>query len=77
MCIVSVAADVPVFPTVTAVITLERYEETKSQAHLFLVPRDYHKVRRTINCQRLHTYMYIHVLYIYIFMTTYLETGTS
>ena len=72
MCIVSVAADVPVFPTVTAVITLERYEETKSQAHLFLVPRDYHKVRRTLLIVKdcIPTC-------IYIFMTAYLETGTS
>ena len=27
-----------------AVITLERYEEVKTETHKFLVPRDYHKV---------------------------------
>ena len=36
--------DIPVFPTVTAVIILERYEEVKTETHKFLVPRDYHKV---------------------------------
>lgn len=38
-------ADIPVFPTVTAVITLEKYEESKAETHKFLVPRDYRKVR--------------------------------
>lgn len=38
-------ADIPVFPTVTAVITLEKYEESKTATHKFLVPRDYRKVR--------------------------------
>ena len=37
-------ADIPVFPTVTAVITLERYEEVQTETSKFLVPRDYHKV---------------------------------
>ena len=36
--------DIPVFPTVTAVITLERYNEEKTQPHMFMVPRDYRKV---------------------------------
>ena len=36
--------DIPVFPTVTAVITLERYNDEKTQPHMFMVPRDYRKV---------------------------------
>jgi hypothetical protein len=39
-----VKLDIPVFPTVTAVITLERYEEVQTETSKFLVPRDYHKV---------------------------------
>lgn len=39
-----VKLDIPVFPTVTAVITLEKYEESISATNKFLVPRDYHKV---------------------------------
>ena len=31
---------IPVFPTVTAVITLERYEEVQTETSKFLVPRD-------------------------------------
>ena len=42
--IIVCSPDIPVFPTVTAVITLERYEEVKTETHKFLVPRDYHKV---------------------------------
>ena len=42
--LVSLFSDIPVFPTVTAVVTLEKYEEMKTAAHKFLVPRDYRKV---------------------------------
>ena len=42
--IIVCSPDIPVFPTVTAVITLERYAEVKTETHKFLVPRDYHKV---------------------------------
>ena len=42
--IIVCSPDIPVFPTVTAVITLERYEEVKTETHKFLVPRDYNKV---------------------------------
>lgn len=38
------SADIPVFPTVTAVITLEKYDEKKTPPHIFMVPRDYRKV---------------------------------
>ena len=41
---VCLSADIPVFPTVTAVITLEKYEEVQTETSKFLVPRDYHKV---------------------------------
>ena len=43
-CHVCLSADIPVFPTVTAVITLERDEEVQTETSKFLVPRDYHKV---------------------------------
>ena len=43
-CLLCLHADIPVFPTVTAVITLEKYEESISATNKFLVPRDYHKV---------------------------------
>ena len=44
VCVWLLVADIPVFPTVTAVITLERYEEVQTETSKFLVPRDYHKV---------------------------------
>lgn len=44
-CLHFCSADIPVFPTVTAVITLEKYDEKKTPPHIFMVPRDYRKVR--------------------------------
>ena len=37
-------ADVPVFPTVTAVITLQKYMLKEHPIGTFLIPRDYKKV---------------------------------
>ena len=37
-------ADVPVFPTVTAVITLQKYMLKEHTIGTFLIPRDYKKV---------------------------------
>ena len=37
-------AEIPVFPTVTAIITLERYEQKETPVSKFLIPRDYEKV---------------------------------
>jgi hypothetical protein len=38
-----VKLSVPIFPTVTAIVTLERYEQRQSPINQFLVPRDYKK----------------------------------
>ena len=35
--------DVPIFPTVTAVVTLEKFEPRQTSAEKFLIPRDYRK----------------------------------
>ena len=35
--------DVPIFPTVTAVVTLEKFEPRQTSAEKFLIPRDYKK----------------------------------
>ncbi len=36
--------EVPVFPTVTAIVTMEQYKASDTQHSMFLVPRDYTKV---------------------------------
>ena len=36
--------DIPVFPTVTAIVTLDKYEHKVTPANKFLIPRDYQKV---------------------------------
>ncbi len=41
---VCVFVDVPVFPTVTAVVTLDKYEPCTSPAELFAIPAEYSKV---------------------------------
>lgn len=38
-----VKLDIPVFPTVTAMITLERYEQRETPVSKYLIPRDYTK----------------------------------
>ena len=35
--------DVPIFPTITAIVTLETFEPRQTSAEKFLVPRDYKK----------------------------------
>ena len=42
-CFVSLHIDVPVFPTVTAIVTLERFQAQQTSAERFLVPRNYKK----------------------------------
>lgn len=41
-------ADVPVFPTVTAVITLQKYMLKEHPIGTFLIPRDYKKVSQCL-----------------------------
>ena len=41
--------DIPVFPTVTAMITLERYERRETPVSKYLIPRDYSKVKHVIS----------------------------
>ena len=36
--------DIPVFPTVTAIVTLDKYERKTTPTSKFLIPRDYKKV---------------------------------
>ena len=36
--------DVPVFPTVTAMVTLDKYEPCTTAAEVFRIPEDYVKV---------------------------------
>ena len=40
-----VYVDIPVFPTVTAIVTLDKYQPKTTPASKFLIPRDYKKVR--------------------------------
>ena len=42
----SFATDIPVFPTVTAIVTLDKYECCSTPAEVFQVPSDYVKVGR-------------------------------
>ncbi len=37
--------EIPVFPTVTAIVTMEEYKTCDTQDSKFLIPRDYTKVR--------------------------------
>lgn len=38
-----VKLDIPVFPTVTAIVTLDKYEHKSTPTNKFLIPRDYQK----------------------------------
>ena len=46
LCVLSFA-DVPVFPTVTATVTLQHYESQEFPPSKFVVPEGYTKVRLT------------------------------
>ena len=77
--IIVCSPDIPVFPTVTAVITLERYEEVKTETHKFLVPRDYHKVshhcvcvcaRACVGvCERFSVYVLYYAIGVYVLVS--------